>query len=422
MEDNVNKCRICLRVKKSRKLVSLFDENSKNIMKIFLLTGVKADDYIDLLPNKICLKCSDSLLDAFQIRNLCIESDRLLRKQLHDLNLLADKEPKIEVTDNQHENEDFISIAQTNHQNNNQVFTKTEDDFESFPDFEPSEFLSEDFEESIETKVKKRSKAKVKESKKVILTKKYKLTDPKMFTEIKSEKPTRQPCPICGRMLTSNYLSHHIKTHSDKPEFWCDHCPLTFKIKGYLVAHLTNIHFTNIKIMEEENPEQNNSDYEEEEFLVYVDIDSAVSKNLIEDPNCEIKVIGLESDKPVLQINNKIFEGEYENSLGTHVFFEHDKETKSDPIYSHCETYYKFCEKTNKVLKMARVSIKELNTDNTLEGPPDEDNLAQLRVSRTYEQALNLFLEPGRDAPRRANEEDDASKLIKSIKKVKLNK
>lgn len=117
----------------------------------------------------------------------------------------------------------------------------------------------------------------------------------------------------------------------------------------------------------------------------------------------------------------KLFKGEYENSLGTHVFFEPDKDKKSDPIYSHCESYYKFCEKTNKILKMARVSIKELNTDNTLEDN-DEDNLAQLRVTRTYEQALNLFLEPGRDPPRRANEEDDTIKLIKIIKKVKLNK
>lgn len=41
MEDVSNKCRICLRVKKPRKLVSLFDENAKNIMKIFVLTGVK---------------------------------------------------------------------------------------------------------------------------------------------------------------------------------------------------------------------------------------------------------------------------------------------------------------------------------------------------------------------------------------------
>lgn len=192
------------------------------------------------------MKCSDSLLDAFQIRNLCIESDRLLRKQLYDLKLLADKEPKIEMTDLQHENEDFIAINQTNNQNSEQVFTKSENEFENFPHFEPSDFLDEDFEEAVETQVKKRSKAKVREPKKVILTKKYKLSDPKMFTEFKSEKPTRQPCPICGRMLTSNYLSHHIKTHSDKPEFWCDHCPLTFKIKGYLVAHLTNIHFTNI--------------------------------------------------------------------------------------------------------------------------------------------------------------------------------
>lgn len=63
--------------------------------------------------------------------------------------------------------------------------------------------------------------------------------------------------------------------------------------------------------MEEEKSEQQNSDYEDEEFLVYVDIDSAISKNLIEDPNCEIKIIGLESDKPVLQINNKMFEGKF---------------------------------------------------------------------------------------------------------------
>lgn len=65
--------------------------------------------------------------------------------------------------------------------------------------------------------------------------------------------------------------------------------------------------------MEEENVDQNNSDYEEEEFLVYVDIESAISKNQIEDPNCEMKIIGLESDKPVLQINNKIFEGTFWN-------------------------------------------------------------------------------------------------------------
>ena len=65
---------------------------------------------------------------------------------------------------------------------------------------------------------------------------------------------------------------------------------------------------------------------------------------------------------------------------------------------------------------MSRVSIKEKTTDNSLEGPHDEDNLAQLRVTRTYEQALNLFLEPGRYLPRKANEDDGTIKLIKSIK------
>ena len=71
--------------------------STKIFIICFTTTVFKADDYIDLLPNKLCLKCSDSLLDAFQIRNVCIEIDRLLRKQLHDLNLLTDKEPKIEM-------------------------------------------------------------------------------------------------------------------------------------------------------------------------------------------------------------------------------------------------------------------------------------------------------------------------------------
>lgn len=49
MENVSNKCRICLRVKKPRKLVSLFDENAKNIMKIFVLTGVKVNILILVL-------------------------------------------------------------------------------------------------------------------------------------------------------------------------------------------------------------------------------------------------------------------------------------------------------------------------------------------------------------------------------------
>lgn len=49
MEDVSHKCRICLRVKKPRKLVSLFDENAKNVMKIFVLTGVKVNIFISVV-------------------------------------------------------------------------------------------------------------------------------------------------------------------------------------------------------------------------------------------------------------------------------------------------------------------------------------------------------------------------------------
>jgi TFIIIC subunit triple barrel domain len=52
------------------------------------------------------------------------------------------------------------------------------------------------------------------------------------------------------------------------------------------------------------------SEYEEEEFLVYVDIEpTSLGENQIKQAD-KIKFFGLETKKPLLQINNLYFEGE----------------------------------------------------------------------------------------------------------------
>lgn len=62
--------------------------------------------------------------------------------------------------------------------------------------------------------------------------------------------------------------------------------------------------------MELDVPNENNdSEYEEEEFLVYVDIEpTSLGDNQIRNAK-NVKFFGLETKKPLLQINNLYFEG-----------------------------------------------------------------------------------------------------------------
>ena len=75
----------------------------------------------------------------------------------------------------------------------------------------------------------------------VILSKKYKLIDPKMFETVQPQSPidkskrqqTRQACPVCGLMFRSNYIDKHIETHDETSDkYMCDICGKKFKVKN----------------------------------------------------------------------------------------------------------------------------------------------------------------------------------------------
>ena len=137
------------------------------------------------MPDKICYKCSDSLLDAFQIRNLCIDSDRFLRKQLCDLNVLKLEEPSSDITD------EHIIIEQSSVENiEDETKTKTEEDYEEYTNYEildVDEDYFQDEPEPVEKSIRPRARSKTKktlDTTNVILSKKYKLIDPKMFETV----------------------------------------------------------------------------------------------------------------------------------------------------------------------------------------------------------------------------------------------
>lgn len=96
--------------------------------------------------------------------------------------------------------------------------------------------------------------------------------------------------------------------------------------------------------------------------------------------------------------------------MGTNVFFiESDKPRGSDPNFrEHPAKSYEYFNKSNKVLKMNRIFVEEITQDASeqattstvaIKKDPEED-VELLKVTKTYEEALNQFLRPGEEPPR----------------------
>lgn len=96
--------------------------------------------------------------------------------------------------------------------------------------------------------------------------------------------------------------------------------------------------------------------------------------------------------------------------MGTHLFFEKDEDTPVDELYCKCDNYYQFCDKTSKLLRMSRVLLKDDSSDSRIS--QEKDIKKQLKVERTYEQALSLFLNPGRQPPRKIPQELNCEHLL----------
>ncbi|CAL4156312.1 unnamed protein product [Meganyctiphanes norvegica] len=134
---------------------------------------------------------------------------------------------------------------------------------------------------------------------------------------------------------------------------------------------------------------ESESEYEEEETLVMVDLHGVIDSEIFsQDSFNKFKILGVDTEQPILQVENFVFTGEYDQTIGTAVMFEEvDKKVKkSDPVF--CKkppTMLKYVCKTNKKLNMKRVFVSERakegeeNANDGNEGTDDvqegEDNL-----------------------------------------------
>lgn len=99
--------------------------------------------------------------------------------------------------------------------------------------------------------------------------------------------------------------------------------------------------------------------------------------------------------------------------MGTHCFFTESKRPGGgeDACFQELpKKMYDYFAKTNKVLKMKRIFVeeKEPNTTNSQLAEGEIENLEHLRISKTYDDALNQFLKPGEKPPRDIQESQDS--------------
>lgn len=162
------------------------------------------DEHKELLPDKICYKCSDALQSAAQIRSLCLESDRYLKRQLIDLNLVSPMKFEETLKENSFE-ENFVEVH-------------LEEEVKQLEDHHDDEYYAGDVEaEQVDYKFTfndYNGEANYQDdelyNKKAVLP-----SFPKSKAEVKPTI-THEVCEICGKTYVKGYIAHHLRTHDSK--------------------------------------------------------------------------------------------------------------------------------------------------------------------------------------------------------------
>ncbi|XP_014270698.1 general transcription factor 3C polypeptide 6 [Halyomorpha halys] len=119
-----------------------------------------------------------------------------------------------------------------------------------------------------------------------------------------------------------------------------------------------------------------------EDLLVYMDFNTKI-EDVFFSSDKEFKIVGLESQKPILQLGNQVYQGEWRDTVGTHLFFEEVEENHQnpDPLFSeNPEKTLSYRFKTDKLLHMSRIFLKP-NAEKETESVTNEYPLQQPDVS-----------------------------------------
>ncbi|ESP02456.1 hypothetical protein LOTGIDRAFT_237960 [Lottia gigantea] len=94
-----------------------------------------------------------------------------------------------------------------------------------------------------------------------------------------------------------------------------------------------------------------------EETTVVVELNGLTDTEFLKKDNVQCKVLGINTEKPLLQLGTNIFSGEYKDSVGTYLLL--NKKSEQDAGVSDVEYH----SKTTKTLVMHRTFLNEKTGD-----------------------------------------------------------
>ncbi|XP_043837011.1 general transcription factor 3C polypeptide 6-like [Dromiciops gliroides] len=107
-------------------------------------------------------------------------------------------------------------------------------------------------------------------------------------------------------------------------------------------------------------------DEEEEEQLVMVELSGIIDLEFLTRWGNKCKILGIDTERPILQVDSYVFAGEYEGTLGTCVVFEEN--TDQVDAYVNYKTELKYKCHTMKKLSMMRILLTEKEGEENIGG------------------------------------------------------
>lgn len=107
----------------------------------------------------------------------------------------------------------------------------------------------------------------------------------------------------------------------------------------------------------EERSPGDQEEEEEEEQLVLVELSGIIDSDLLLKCENKCKILGIDTERPILQVDSYVFAGEYEDTLGTCVIFEENVEHVD--AEGNNKTVLKYKCHTMKKLSMTRTLLTE---------------------------------------------------------------
>nr|XP_023506699.1 general transcription factor 3C polypeptide 6 [Equus caballus]XP_023506700.1 general transcription factor 3C polypeptide 6 [Equus caballus] len=106
-----------------------------------------------------------------------------------------------------------------------------------------------------------------------------------------------------------------------------------------------------------EDGEEEEEEEEEAEQLVLVELSGIIDSDFLSKCENKCKILGIDTERPILQVDSYVFAGEYEDTLGTCVIFEENVEHVD--AEGNNKTVLKYKCHTMKKLNMTRTLLTE---------------------------------------------------------------